>query len=60
VALTLNFTGKDGFVFGGTTRIGFGIAESFARHGPNVSVAIRNQANVDPATAMLGPVADTQ
>jgi hypothetical protein len=40
VALTLDFTGKHFFVFGGTT--------------------IRNQANVDPATAMLGPVADTQ
>ena len=31
MALTLDFTGKHVFVFGGTTGIGFGVAESFSK-----------------------------
>src|SRR6185436_4001113 len=54
MALTMDFTEKHVFVFGGTTGIGFGIAENFAKHGANVSVASRNQANVNTATAALG------
>ena len=54
MALTMDFTGKHVFAFGGTTGIGFGIAENFARHGANVSVASRKQTNVDAATAALG------
>ena len=54
MALTMDFTGRHVFVFGGTTGIGFGIAENFAKHGANVSVASRKQANVDAATAALG------
>jgi NAD(P)-dependent dehydrogenase (short-subunit alcohol dehydrogenase family) len=52
MALTMDLTGKHVFVFGGTTGIGFGIAENFAKHGANMSVA-RKQANVDAATAAL-------
>ena len=54
MALIMDFTGKHVFVFGGTTGIGFGIAMNFAKHGANVSVASRKQANVDAATAALG------
>lgn len=54
MALTLDFTGKHVFVVGGTTGIGFGIAENFAEHGANVSVASRKQENIDAATATLG------
>ena len=60
MALTLDFTGKHVFVVGGTTGIGFGIAESFAKHGANVSIASRKQENIDAATAALGtPLAAT-
>src|SRR6188472_2901046 len=54
MALMLDFTGKHVFVFGGTTGIGFGVAENFAKHGANVSVASRQQENVDAALAALG------
>ncbi|SDR01774.1 NAD(P)-dependent dehydrogenase, short-chain alcohol dehydrogenase family [Rhizobiales bacterium GAS113] len=53
MALTLDFTGKHVFVFGGTTGINFGIAETFAKHGAKVSVVSRKQDNVDAATGLL-------
>ena len=53
MALTLDFTGKHIFIFGGTTGINFGIAETFAKHGASVSVASRRQENVNTATASL-------
>jgi NAD(P)-dependent dehydrogenase (short-subunit alcohol dehydrogenase family) len=56
MALTLDFTGKHAFVFGGTTGIGFGVAENFSKHGANVSVASRKQENVDAAVAALGAI----
>jgi NAD(P)-dependent dehydrogenase (short-subunit alcohol dehydrogenase family) len=56
MALSLDFAGKHVFVFGGTTGINFGIAETFARHGAKVSVASRKQANVDSAVAALRPI----
>ena len=54
MALTLDFTGKHAFIFGGTTGIGFGVAENFSKHGAHVSVASRQQGNVDAAVAALG------
>ena len=54
MALTLDFTGKHALVFGGTTGIGFGVAQNFSKHGANVSVASRKQNNVDAAIAALG------
>jgi len=54
MALTLDFTGKHIFVVGGTTGIGFGIAQNFAKHGANVSIASRKQENIDAAIAALG------
>jgi NAD(P)-dependent dehydrogenase (short-subunit alcohol dehydrogenase family) len=53
MTLQLDFSGKHVLVFGGTTGIGFGIAENFSKHGANVSVASRKQENVDQATAAL-------
>jgi NAD(P)-dependent dehydrogenase (short-subunit alcohol dehydrogenase family) len=53
MALTLDFADKHIFVFGGTTGINFGIAETFARHGAKVSVASRKQENVDTAVSSL-------
>jgi NAD(P)-dependent dehydrogenase (short-subunit alcohol dehydrogenase family) len=53
MALTLDFTGKHVFVVGGTTGIGLGIAQNFAKHGANVSIASRKQENIDAATAAL-------
>ena len=50
----MDSTGKHGRVFGGTTGIGFGIAENFPKHGANMSVASRKQENIDAATAALG------
>ena len=54
MSLTLDFTGKHVFVVGGTTGIGFGVAEGFAKHGANVSIASRKQENIDAAMAALG------
>ena len=53
MALSIDFTGKHVFVFGGTTGINFGIAETFARHGAKVSVVSRKRENVDNAVKML-------
>jgi NAD(P)-dependent dehydrogenase (short-subunit alcohol dehydrogenase family) len=39
----MDSTGKHGRVFGGTTGIGFGIAEKLPKHGANMSVASRKQ-----------------
>jgi NAD(P)-dependent dehydrogenase (short-subunit alcohol dehydrogenase family) len=53
MTLTLDFAGAHVVVFGGTTGIGFGVAEGFARHGANVSVVSRKQENIDAAVAAL-------
>ena len=53
MALTLDFTGQHVFVFGGTTGIGFGVAEGFAKHGASVSIASRKQANIEAAMSAL-------
>ena len=58
MALSLDFAGKHVFVFGGTTGINLGIAETFARHGARVSVASRKQENVDSAVKALRAVGD--
>jgi NAD(P)-dependent dehydrogenase (short-subunit alcohol dehydrogenase family) len=50
----LDLTGKHVFVVGGTTGIGFGVAEGFSKHGANVSIASRKQENMDAAMAALG------
>ena len=68
MALTLDFSDKHVFVFGGTTGINFGIAETFAKHGARISVASRKQENVDNALNelraigphMFGAVADVR
>ena len=67
-ALTLDFSDKHVFVFGGTAGINFGIAETFAKHGAGISVASRKQENVDNALNelraigphMFGAVADVR
>ncbi len=51
--VNLDFTGRHVFVFGGTTGINFGIAEAFARRGASVTVASRQQENVDAARKRL-------
>jgi NAD(P)-dependent dehydrogenase (short-subunit alcohol dehydrogenase family) len=59
MTLRMDFTEKHVLVFGGTTGIGFGIAENFARHGANLSVVSRKQENVDSAVAALETTART-
>ena len=51
--VTFDFSGKQVFVFGGTSGINLGIARSFAKAGANVSVASRSQDKVDAAVAEL-------
>ena len=50
-----DFTDRHVMVFGGTTGINLGIAQSYAKAGARVSVASRKQANVDAALESLGP-----
>lgn len=51
---TFDFGGKQVFVFGGTSGINLGIAESFAAAGADVAVASRSQEKVDAAVETLG------
>ena len=51
---TFDFTDRHVVVFGGTTGINLGIAQTFAAAGARVSVASRKQENVDFALATLG------
>ena len=53
MSITFDFTGRNVFVFGGTSGINLGIAMGFARAGANVSVASRSQEKVDAAVAAL-------
>ena len=50
---TFDFSGKQVFVFGGTSGINFGIAERFAAAGADVAVASRSQEKVDAAVDSL-------
>ena len=50
---TFDFNGKQVFVFGGTSGINLGIAESFAAAGADVAVASRSQEKVDAAVEVL-------
>ena len=50
---SFDFSGKNVFVFGGTSGINLGIAESFVVAGARVGVASRSQAKVDAAVARL-------
>jgi NAD(P)-dependent dehydrogenase (short-subunit alcohol dehydrogenase family) len=46
---SFDYTGKNVFVFGGTSGINLGIAHGFARAGANLSVASRNPEKVEAA-----------
>jgi NAD(P)-dependent dehydrogenase (short-subunit alcohol dehydrogenase family) len=50
---TYDFSGKNVFVFGGTSGINLGIAHGFARAGANLSVASRNPEKVAAAKEAL-------
>ena len=50
---TFDFHNKNVFVFGGTSGINLGIAESFANAGATLGVASRSQDKVDAAVARL-------
>lgn len=53
MTIELNFENKNVVVVGGTSGINRGIAECFAKHGANVSVASRNQEKVDDTVSAL-------
>ena len=50
---SFDFSGKNVFVFGGTSGINLGIAEAFVRVGARIGVASRSQDKVDAAVARL-------
>lgn len=50
---SFDFSGRNVFVFGGTSGINLGIAKCFAKAGANVAVASRSQEKVDAAVAEL-------
>lgn len=50
---SFDYTGKNVFVFGGTSGINLGIAHGFARAGANLSVASRNPEKVEAAKIAL-------
>jgi len=58
VDIRFDFTDRNVMVFGGTTGINLGIAESFARAGARVAVVSRKQANVDAAVQRLSALTD--
>ncbi len=53
MSASFDFSGKNVFVFGGTSGINLGIALKFAKSGADVAVASRNQPKVDAAVAAL-------
>jgi NAD(P)-dependent dehydrogenase (short-subunit alcohol dehydrogenase family) len=53
VNFSFDFSGKNVFVFGGTSGINLGIAESFMAAGARIGVASRSQDKVDAAVARL-------
>jgi NAD(P)-dependent dehydrogenase (short-subunit alcohol dehydrogenase family) len=53
MSLTIDFTGRNVVVVGGTSGINRGIAELFARHGARVAVASRSEAKVADTVAAL-------
>ena len=50
---SFDFSGKNVFVFGGTSGINLGIAEAFVAAGARIGVASRSQDKVDAAVARL-------
>ena len=53
MSITLEYSGKNILVIGGTSGINLGVAQAFARHGAKVAVASRSQEKVDAAVASL-------
>jgi NAD(P)-dependent dehydrogenase (short-subunit alcohol dehydrogenase family) len=53
MSASFDFSGKQVFVFGGTSGINLGIASSFAKAGADVAVASRSQEKVDAAVTQL-------
>ena len=53
MSFSFDFSGKNVFVFGGTSGINLGIAEAFADAGARIGVASRSQEKVDAAVARL-------